>query len=326
MVAHAELVRWPGTAAPLDPAGPRRAIVFVHGIFSDHETFNVAQATFARSDALAAFEFFYIDYPYNDATDANGVQLADALVGEFKDSDRVVIFAHSMGGLVARFAVLSRPMSFVKMVFLMGTPNSGAIRVSQLTALLQLLHRTTKVFSAVFPRQSGIASLSDVAAKFDQHRIHGAGANALEVAYVSIPGKRFNDERSAWDFGLSGSGLAFSALDGVFLRLLSIKLSRAHDGIVEESSNNLLKAPLWSEKVDSYGSPRGDRPATYMHFTVSACNQLNHVPIHMNDEVLATVEMIIDAYFGQQSLDGWISRLDPYIKSRYGIEAAFDKK
>lgn len=309
-------------------AGRRRAIVFVHGIFSDHHTFETAKNHFANDPTTNNIELFYFDYAYKNAMHDNGEALAKKLSNTFRDEDEVVIFAHSMGGLVARFAVLSQPMNFVKLIFLVGTPNSGAMRLSQLTWLLQLIHGATNLVFAAFPRWSGVTSLSNVSAKFDQLR--SQAKNVLEIDYVSIPGRRFHEDRSIFDFGTKASGISFSAIDVALARLLNIRLSRPHDGIVEESSNNLSKSPRWTEKIDSYGSPRGNTPATYMHFSVAACNELNHVQIHSDQEVLEMIKMIIISRLGvsgsvKASLEQWIAGLNKLIRVQYGVSASFDK-
>jgi Putative serine esterase (DUF676) len=108
-----ELVHWsrPGLARH---ASANRAIVFVHGIFSDHNTFEACYDTFVEDVRFNDFEFFYYDYDYNDSLENNGKLLAKILTKRFGPDDQVVIIAHSMGGLVARIAIVSERMLFVR--------------------------------------------------------------------------------------------------------------------------------------------------------------------------------------------------------------------
>lgn len=300
---------------------PRRAIVFIHGIFSDHEkAFREFRKQMASGPLFETVQFYYFDYAYWESMEVNGRRLAEELCKlEFQEDDSVAIIAHSMGGLVARLAILSTRMNFIRILFLLGTPNAGAIRLSQLTPLLHLLHRVTNQFFAQRPQWDGIVSLSNAAQILEQRR----NGNATDIDYVSIPGCYFHKDRNVWDVQNMVSGMGFSALESIFLRRLAIRMDHPHDGIVEESSNNMMRCPRSTEKIDSYGGTRGESPATYAHLFLKACNEVNHVTIHSAPDIIAIVRELIAAKFNLRNefrLRQWFTLLPPSVRIEYGIQ------
>ena len=115
------------------PAGPRKTIVFIHGIVSSHATFVSASAAVLKEARLANCEVLWFDYKWQQGIDLSGKELADCLAG-FDDNDQVVLVCHSMGGLVAR-CFPPRPIKAVKMVIQIGTPNRGAADRADGTAI-----------------------------------------------------------------------------------------------------------------------------------------------------------------------------------------------
>lgn len=308
----------------------RKAVVFVHGIFSSHETFLVARDHIARDSRLSGVEFYYFDYRYLQEIGENGLELANALIeAGFQTGDEVAIVAHSMGGLVSRLAILTKPLEFVRILFLLGTPGAGALRVKQLSALLQLLHIAGNKFFANFPRLAGIVNLSNVAKDIDSRRSNWA--NAVNIDYISIPGLYFHQDRNIWEHPDNTVNLGFTALEHALFRLLTVRLERPHDGIVEESSVNLIECPRPTEKIDSYGALRGDQSATYAHIKLAACNDINHVQIHLNSDVLSIICDLISWKFGtpspphSNSIDNWIYSLGRHYRLRYGLQSQLDR-
>ena len=82
-----------------------QAVVFVHGILSDHRRFRRCQKKLSRR--YRGWEFHYVDYEFHDGIAENGERLRRSLQVTFRAQDRVTIVAHSMGGLVARIACLN---------------------------------------------------------------------------------------------------------------------------------------------------------------------------------------------------------------------------
>jgi pimeloyl-ACP methyl ester carboxylesterase len=72
---------------------------------------------------IAGFAPVFHDYDWRLGVDELGRQLADRLRA---DSGRVMIVAHSMGGLVSRAALACEGMQKVERVVLLGTPNRGS--------------------------------------------------------------------------------------------------------------------------------------------------------------------------------------------------------
>jgi pimeloyl-ACP methyl ester carboxylesterase len=131
---------------PSQSVEPVNAVVFIYGIFSSHPTFIPMFRQLAERQDLndQNVVFLSYDYDFHRSLERNGLAFASALRRRFRDEDRVVVVAHSMGGLVSRLALLSQRMPFVRLLLLLATPNSGAIRISQLGLLSQLAHAGTE--------------------------------------------------------------------------------------------------------------------------------------------------------------------------------------
>lgn len=139
--------------------------------------------------------------------------------------------------------------------------------------LAQLVHKTTNRVYTNFPRRSGIPSLSQAAELIEARR--AAFSNAINIDYVSIPGLFYHAQRNRWDLPRGASGAAFTTLESALFLLRIARLGRPHDDVVDEASNHLAKCVRSTEKVDSYGGTRGDRPATYAHLTLVFCKDVN---------------------------------------------------
>ena len=286
----------PGRAPQPEVAAPR-AIVFVHGIFSSHDSFRRMHQNFYEDTRFKDFELFYYDYDFNEALAKNGARLADALASRFGSSDFLIIVAHSMGGLVSRLALLSRPLDFVQCLFLLGTPNVGAMRTAQLALLADALRATLHTVVALFPRKRGIMDLTNAAQVLDGYRTR---PYARDIDYVTIPGLYFHEARSWLERGRNFSTRVFGAMRvalstlGAFIPLTAINLSVPHDGIVEEASNNLIPSTAGriSEKNDSINFP--DRaPPTYAHVELESCQYLTHTELQADRQVFEAISSFV---------------------------------
>jgi pimeloyl-ACP methyl ester carboxylesterase len=274
------------------------AVVFVHGIFSSHETFNTFHDQIRRDVRFRAFDVFYYDYDFYDALEANGKLFAQALKAVFRADDTVIIIAHSMGGLVARIAILFEQLSFIRCLFLLGTPNLGAIRIAQLSLLTQLIQRTVNTTFAVFPRKEGIVDLTRAGEiLYDLQR---NSEHADHIDYVTIPGLFYHEAQSVWDFGRGLAAKIFSAFRlglGVLETMfppLAVRLSTPHDGIVEMASNNLIPALAGreSEKKDSINL-QDSTPVTYAHVETTSGRRLTHIDVQNDSDIFEVIAEIV---------------------------------
>lgn len=277
---------------------PKVAIVFVHGILSDHKTFKESFRLFEglrQSDC----ELAYFDYDYNRHLIDNGKALADALWRRYgNDFTEVSLVCHSMGGMVARLAILidGPPLKFVKKIFLLGTPNRGAFRTSQLGPLFQSALRSG-VVRAVFNRKPGILDLTKTLSIFKA--FENSAWRADQIVYISMAGCYFHQERPHFDIA-NAREAPLAALS------LLLPLKRPHDGVVERSSNCLVpcEAGSWSEKSSSINHFSG-KSQFYAHIEHRACEDLTHGRLQSSPELLQIIWDLVNC----RSFDEWAGAL-----------------
>ena len=297
------------------PSGTaRRAVVFVHGIFSSHDKFAKFHDGLRNPFRdLSDTDIYFYDYQYGNSLERSGETFANELAANFHGGDRnVTLICHSMGGLIARLAILSKDLPCIKTVFLLGTPNLGAISTAQLVVLTQMVRVTAGVISGLFIRKTGVTDLTRAYAILQKYEGHDDFA--ADVDYVSIPGCYFHAERpffapyterdaSKAMFGTLSVG--FSVLSAI-KPLFGVSMDRPHDGIVEERSNSLIpsEAGRWSEKSADINHP-SLRPRRYFHVQLRACQELIHTTIQTDPDVIGLVRDIIE----QPDLDAWRATL-----------------
>lgn len=310
--------------APRQPDASRLAVVFIHGIYSSVDTFATMYAAMRASDGMRrrSVEFWYHDYDFHSSLIISGQTFARLLSSHFTERDKVVIIAHSMGGLVARLALVGTPLPFVKLLFLLGTPNSGAIRLAQLGLLSGLIQEEVGGLFALFPRKPGIVDLTRASQILKANIKRHTAVNTRDICYVSIPGLVFNGDMGMVRYFREGRSKLFGAL-AVGSEILSqvapffsMKFERPHDGIVEETSNNLMKCQTWHEKNNSGGRQRGENAHTYLHVQVKPdCEDLDHVQLHKNPKVISTVERLSIVAFDRTETDQRTSCLKTWVES-----------
>jgi pimeloyl-ACP methyl ester carboxylesterase len=294
---------------------PHSAIVFVHGILSSHVTFAHLFDSMRNDPRFKYADLYHFDYRYHDAMTANGTSLANELLRQFGGSSQhVTLVCHSMGGLIARIAVMSKQLDFVKSIFLIGTPNLGALSTAQLGLLTQLLRKTASVISGTFIRKSGITDLTRTYEILSGYRSQAGLASHID--YISIPGCYFHDERPAYAYTVGDVWVdTFATIDNAFsivralAPLFSISMSRPHDGIVEERSNCLAPsgAGRWSEKSATITYP--NPPRRYYHVQLQRCEELTHTALHQDDEVASLVKDI----WAAPDLQAWRTSLQSRV-------------
>ena len=299
--------------SPCTSAKGVKAVVFIHGILSDHTRFDKCQSDLAAE--LSGWEFYYVDYDYHEALLANGRHLACALQRAFCDKNIVVIVAHSMGGLVARIACMEKRLVFVRQLFLLATPNHGALRTSSLGVYAQMVRATTGVLWGIRPWKRGMLDLTRVDEVMKQF-VKSAG-NCEDIDYVTIPGRYFHAQRGVvdhhWDERWKALFVVLDAVFGAaavlpgFGAILSVRLERAHDGIVEEASNSLVpdQAERQSEKRRSIRRvDRAGGSVSYAHVAPDSAIDLCHVQVPDDKRVIEIVAEIIGAGRLQEWLNG----------------------
>lgn len=138
-----ELVADPGDDRPL---GDRRALVLVHGLLwssPDHPYSGLMQdvmtRTVARHPYVRAlrrdYKLYAFNWPSFAGAEKAGVELARQVRALYPDGQppakSVVLFAHSMGGLVSRYAMNQGDFGdAVRQVFTMATPHRGTLIAS----------------------------------------------------------------------------------------------------------------------------------------------------------------------------------------------------
>lgn len=300
----------PSEFLPLTPpAATSTAIIFVHGIFSDCEScFKELEASIKSDSRSTRYAIYRFNYDFNNDIAANGRVLAD-FIRQLPDLMPVVLICHSMGGLVGRMAVLTGGAPNVQRLIMLGTPNFGVLRTAQTGLLSQLSLHIAGRFYSIF-RKPGLQQLTQVNKVF-KDPIERGHMHANTVEYVTIPGEFFNesrplfdktgqDDRPLWSTAFGAIGLASELLNVV--PLWRVGLAKPHDGIVESASNSLIPSGSgrWSEKSAEINNPGRIGP-TYFHIEHKVCDDLTHVSLQHNPDIINLVKNLAFA----QNLDQW---------------------
>jgi pimeloyl-ACP methyl ester carboxylesterase len=228
-------------------------------------------------EARGTFDCSLFEYDYNRPLKANGVRLAEFLAPL---TDDIVIVGHSMGGLVARLAVLTGKVPNVKRVIMLGTPNFGAMRTAGAGLLAQLALQATGRVTALF-RRPGILELTRIPKIMKDEVVEGE-PHARQVEYVTIPALFFNESRGSLEFGeWSGTPTStklFATL-GIGMELLSPNRQGAPDAAAARRHRQRKQI-----KPDDAGTdPRRTAVRCQTvgipcaHITHRRCDDLNHV-------------------------------------------------
>jgi len=222
---------------------PSEVIVFVHGIYSSHKTFETLAKDLRQNGIGADFLFAYFDYDFKKEIPTNGKRLAIELEGIFANEDiRVTLVCHSMGGLVGRLALLQNgpTMNFVKRLVMLATPNHGTLHTGRLALLAHITRETTGVLWAFSNRHIGIKQLTEVDEWLRPFLTTGE-AKTYNVDYVTIPALFYHENTGLFRRRDRGQSAGLKVLNLGFeltkaLPFWTTGLGKPHDGIVEESS------------------------------------------------------------------------------------------
>jgi pimeloyl-ACP methyl ester carboxylesterase len=264
--------------------------------------------------ARKSFEFAMFRYSYNDPMLENAKLLNSELNDYFKEytvNEPIILVCHSMGGLIARLATLIRAENNLppfKRVIMIGTPNFGVFRSSQLSALAQLGIESGRRLWGLFTRKTGIRDLSQVQDIFSQAF---PDPKPSTTEYVTIPGTFFHKERNVADM----RGGFFSGAAYLLEYAIKAGLQKPHDGIVEVESNRMMPAVAgrYSEKADSINFAKP--PPTYVHVELWACDEVVHTTIQDHQKIIKLVAGLIVA----DDLHVWYEMMLPGYRRNIGL-------
>lgn len=299
------------------PAGGKRNIVvFIHGIFSSHETFSYLLAKFTSDGAFDGHDLATYDYDWGEPIQKSAARLRDILNSPRIPADAAVtLVCHSMGGLVARFALIGGDLKCVKRIFMLGTPNFGAMRASQMSTLWQLAVAAAGKITPFFPRKAGLRDLTRVQQLYldalREKRISPARADSVE--YVTLPGLFYYSDRRTTDPGANRAALVFSigklSVEAItFFSGTQISIEVPNDGVVEESSVTLVANERGQLSEKSAGVKN---PALFgvscCHVTPSSAYDDTHMTIQQDPAVTDIIKAIVL----ERSIVGWHAKLTP---------------
>lgn len=308
------LGRWSGRGVP---RRDDHIIIFVHGILSDSSTFEILLQNMIPLDPNHELDFWIFDYDYRQALAASGDQLAQAILGKSFGDRRVDIVGHSMGGLIARMAVLRNHLLHVARIVTLATPNHGTMSGAQLNLLGQMVALGFRRLHPIYARAPGIIDLTN-AHDIMQSELKQMNKNQPShlhgKSYVSIPAQYYHQKRHIGTMAPSimmGSIFLATIFINCVIRL-RINLTPVHDGIVEERSNQLYPAPVGSSSEGAYMPTRLDAQERVLHATHEAASDCDHVTVLSCPEIADLIQAVLRA----AKLDP--THIDPFLNGLPG--------
>jgi pimeloyl-ACP methyl ester carboxylesterase len=279
-----------------------QAIVFVHGIYSEAETcFRAMVNCLTELPQAEGWDLWLYDYDFHQSIAKNGEELGEEITKHLSDYSQVHLVGHSMGGLVARLAVLKTDLPKVHRIVTLATPNSGTLAGAQLSLLGHMALGGIRTVWAYFPRKQGIEELTR-AHKVMQSEAEGADVHLPQrlqkKSYISIPARFYHRRRSPMEKSasvtMSGVSWAFSIINYA-VRHRMVKFEPAHDGIVEERDVclNPCSQGSWPE-TERLGSIK-ERDARVLHVAHRSADRLDHVTIAHDPWIAKLVLAVLSA-------------------------------
>jgi pimeloyl-ACP methyl ester carboxylesterase len=277
------------------------AIVFVHGIRSECGTaFPELRRSIESDRDFDGWELLRCEYDWGYGVRAGARRMHEVLdfavarAGE----EPVYIVAHSMGGLVARAALLEGSYPTVRRLVMVATPNFGAISTAQLYLFWQPIVDAAYAFHGIYPKKQAYHDLTHV---YELFRAERDADLVLVNEYATVPAEYFHAERKVFSAeALSGENRQFFEI-AVVAQLVSgafptrTALARPHDGIVAERSVSLIPSDpeaRWSEKSDAINSPNA-RDKTYAHVVHKKAGTVNHNTILRSPVFIGLIKELI---------------------------------
>lgn len=270
-------------------SGAGHAVVVLHGIRQTRD--DVIPLARQISEHAPGLNVFVYGYNHTRGLEENGRKLASTIAK--MPQERVDLVGYSMGGLVARLAATEPASSRVHTVVTLATPNRGSMSNAELTALGQLGRSAFEWLSPLAPRTEGVKDLTRTASIMSERRSALLEAerdlkiDAHSRRYASIPGLFYNIDSTEFSWGPSAGMTGIATLISLInLRIRLTSMTRSHDGIVTERSNNiaLMDSHDWSEVHLVADGERGE-PAR-CHAVTDTCRNHDHSSI-INDSAVA---------------------------------------
>jgi pimeloyl-ACP methyl ester carboxylesterase len=291
-------------------SNPKHALVLIHGIFSDHNTFDDMLKIWNARQFINECIIATFDYDYWDKIENNGDGLSQVLDDwSLPTGVDISLICHSKGGLVARAAIIKHGSKLlrVRKIFMMGTPNFGALRPAQLGGLLQITLASARKIYGIFPRKSGIIELTSVNKAMKEIYSVGDKSHATSIEYITVPGLFYDDERvDLREVGVEWTGAILNNILP-WLPSASIKIERPHDGIVENTSVRMdCNDQLEHEKRHCLFITKFMNPRSYAHIWNDNHNcSLMHTTIQRNEAISLMIAAIIE----EGSVENWWTNL-----------------
>lgn len=294
---------------PLGSTASGHAVVVLHGIRQTRDDVMPFAEHLAKWAKNA--DVYVYGYDHTQALVTNGTILAETITLKSK-AGRIDLVGYSMGGLVARLAASDRHNPSIHTVVTIATPNRGSLSNVELTTLGQIGRGVFEFISPLAPRSEGVKDLTRASTIMSARRdrllsdskVVGAEP-ALNVRYASIPALFYNPDRPEFEFGPSIQLSALQAtilLTGLKARL--VRMERPHDGIVTESSNNVVKQASydWSELHLARNGPNGE-PAR-CHVVLDECRKQDHGTIMRTEDIVLLSWTVLDCA-DWRGLEAW---------------------
>jgi pimeloyl-ACP methyl ester carboxylesterase len=283
-------------------------IVLVHGIRPKYPTFVELRESIERDPERRFKGWTIVPFPYDwelgvEKTVPAFVNELQMLVKQCGESG-VFVIAHSMGGLVARCALMSAPSLRIRRLVMLATPNFGAISTAQQGFFWQCAFGLATSITGIYPRLQAYNDLMHVHELMNRYRNEQVD---LDCEYATLPAQYYHATRSLIDRLNFASAHRMYAAPAAIAEFFStvfpmrLTLNRPHDGIVESVSVSLSPAEggaRWSEKRVAIRT--ADK--TYINVTLDCAINVDHGTILKEPAVLDCVKDILAA----ESLEEWI--------------------
>ena len=269
-----------------DQMEKERAVIVVHGIFSNCLKLKPLVDAMTQHAALLNCDIYAFDYDFNNAIHDNGRLLLAAIQGVQVDNDYEgwVIVGHSMGGLVARSALLQHNNGSlpINLLIMLGSPNFGAVNPALQAIVGSMMVSIGTGIRALFSKKQGLKDLTKIDSVFEPYI--DSGGPDIYCEYISIPGLCYHEDGN----GMRNPGLTgwlFKAINGASRAIpLSIKITRPHDGIVERRSTAFVGAA--GRVTEKDGSIDKLESSTYTHVEFAPeCRRLHHCQLYEDKTV-----------------------------------------